>query len=291
MVFSILCYCDDLPADEIPEIPATTEEQPEETTPDPTQIFDQELLQQIPVLTNEKPAEETIQNPLPVEEPAQSDPDPAPDQQTTVNSSPAEEPNEENKNETKDISSELRDLLNMSSYSIENTNSQNKILIFISENMISNNEAEHEQIILLQGIKEQLSKDSERDTEYQKEVKQLIFSIARSLSVDLIQTVSLDEIKISVSVDSVSGNVSGNESISANRLYFDGNPDHSISAMSLSGLSVSVSNISGNIAASDIEAGTNYLRNIFYVLIVIAVFLAMISAMMIEQLIFRRIHG
>lgn len=177
------------------------------------------------------------------------------------------------------------------------------LLDCLSANSISINEALNEQRILIEGIKEQLSKDSKRDSSYQKEIKQYLVAITSSLSVDLARSISADDIHVNVTVDSVSSSsVSGdtvsddavseddiNENLSANRLYIAGASSDYVPVKLSSNevLTVSVSNVSGN----DISSSAEYLRNIFYVLIIMAVFLAMITAMMIEQIFFKRLHG
>ena len=176
------------------------------------------------------------------------------------------------------------------------------LLDMLSSNSISINEALNEQRLLIDSIKEQLSKDSKRDSSYQKEIKQYLVAITSSLSVDLARSVSADDIHVNVNIDTVSSSsvsedavsddsVSENEAyeyISTNRLYFDGCSADSIPVKLSSDevLTVSVSNISGN----EITSATEYLRNIFYVLVIMAVFLAMITAMMIEQIFFKRLH-
>ena len=177
------------------------------------------------------------------------------------------------------------------------------LLDCLSANSISINEALNEQRILIEGIKEQLSKDSKRDSSYQKEIKQYLMAITSSLSVDLARSISADDIHVNVTVDSVSSSsVSGDtvsddtvsedgidENLSANRLYIAGASSDLIPVKLSSDevLTVSVSNVSGN----DISSSAEYLRNIFYVLIIMAIFLAMITAMMIEQIFFKRLHG
>ena len=178
-------------------------------------------------------------------------------------------------------------------YSVSADQVKFQYLDSISRNLVSINEVLNKYVKDKRDTKTELSGISSSDTGYQERVLAYLLQIAKCLSGNKAEALSMDEIRITVSFDQgVSEDmievVSENETESENKVS-DNTADQTVSEDIISDNSVSKADID-RLHEDNITLHED-LRALFYVGLFGCLFLAFLTAGQLEQIIFKRLRG
>ena len=164
----------------------------------------------------------------------------------------------------------------------------------ISRNLLSVNEVIQKNAKDERSNKAELSRTRAAHEDFEKRVISLLSGIAKQLSANEAETISLDEIKVTVSMSSVQGVSEDmiNEEISENNAGAETVSEDDVEVVSPNEVSSdTVSKADVDKLHEDNEKLHDDLKGIFLSNLFIALFLALLVAGQLEQIIFKRLRG